>query len=177
MSKSLIVGILVPSIFAVIIGLVIATYISYNNATIRYAAQFKAQEQRIEASFDDMWKSIKQIAQVDDKYRQDIQDIIVGNSEARSQGAGSLATMVTEAIPNIDPSTANRLINVIDGRREGFKRDQGILVAIAQENNILVQTFPGSLFLSESKLLEAKIISSDRTKDAIANGENDVSVY
>lgn len=149
--------------------------ISYQNASARLKNEFTSQEQKIESAFDDAWKTIKQVAQVDEKYRESVKEIVIGNAEARG-GSGSLASFVTEAVPNIDSTTANRLIGIIDGRREMLKREQQLLTNIAKLHNDLVDTFPGNLFLSER--LEARIISSTRTKEAIETGvDDDVAIY
>lgn len=177
-SKNLILPLAAVGIIASMLLLVVILWVTSTNANARFKNQFTAQEQVIEAAFDDMWKSIQQVAQVDDKYRTDLRDTILGNASARTAGGGSLATLVTEAVPNISPETANRLMGVIDGRREGFKREQNVLAGIAQQNNNLVDTFPGSLFLGAGDRLTAKIVSSTRTQEAIKSRTDDnVDVY
>lgn len=165
--------ILIPVLVYVFLG------ISYRNAAARNRIEFTAQEQRIEASFDEMWKTIQQTAEVDQRYRQDVMELVRGYASDRGgTGGAGFAQLLTEAVPDIDPNTANRLMGVIDGRREGFKRDQNVYVGIASENNKMVATFPGSLFLTPGDLLEAKIVSSGKTQEVMqTRAEESVSVY
>jgi len=167
----------IAMLIVVAVAIFLGTMISYNNKSAVFKNQFKTQEQKIEASFDDLWKSISQVAQVDEKYRQDIKDLVIGYADARGDN-GSLATSVTEAIPTIDASTANRLINLIIAKREEFKREQGILTSIAFNNNNMVDTFPGSIFLGYDDRLDAVIISSSKTKTVVdTKVDDDIGLY
>ena len=57
-------------IFVVLCSIFMIMSISYSNQQVRLVNQYKAEEQVIEATYDNMWKSIKQIAQVADNYKE-----------------------------------------------------------------------------------------------------------
>ncbi len=126
---------------------------------------------------DECNKTISNAAEVTDAQRQALMDIIVGNSKARAdgQGKGSLAAMVTEAVPNVDVSVYKNLLNIVQSKREGFKRVQDEIIDLNRVHDNLIDMFPSSLVCSimGRKKIDIVVVTSTRTENAFATGKDD----
>lgn len=165
-------GLFLSAIVAAIWGVT-----TYNNAAgLRnlYEAKVKANS----ASFDNMWKTISQSAQVTDKQKDALKDIFTSYAGARTTGGsqdGSLMKWVTESIPNVDTSVYKTLMNTITSTRDGWTMRQLELVDIARQYNEALVQFPTNVFLGAFgfKPIDAKVITSDRTEKAFSSGRDD----
>jgi len=162
------------------IGLIIfCMYISASNHEVMLRNQFNAVQKDLHNQLDLTNKKISQTAQVTQAQMESLKDIIVGNAQARAQqGKGSLAAMVTEAVPNVDTSTYKTLMNLVAGARDTYAAAQTRLLDIKREHDNARLLFPGSFFLSGRPELEVHIVTSSRTEDAFISGkDDDTSVF
>jgi hypothetical protein len=152
------------------------------NSEARMRNQIVAKQKDNTNEYDNTWKKISQAAQVTDAQKQALMDIIVGNSKARAGNGngGQLATFVHEAVPNIDTSTFNQLMNIVTSARDGFTMRQKELLDFKREHDNLMDTFPGSLLFSllGKTKIDVTIVTSSRTEDAFKTGkDDDVDVF
>src|SRR4051812_33867622 len=102
MGKALIAGLGLFGLGVAILVIGVIMYFSYNNAEMRLRNQINAKQTDNTSQLDNTVKVISQNAQVTSEQRDALKDIIVGNAQARASGGGSLATLVHEAVPNLN---------------------------------------------------------------------------
>jgi hypothetical protein len=166
---------LVVGIFAIGI-LVWGVGVSNTEVTLRN--QITAKQTDNKNQFDSMFKSQMQAFQVTDAQRQMLYDVIVGNSKARAgQGGGSLATSVTEAVPNLDKSSDlyTNLMNTVTSLRAVWTRKQTELIDYKREHDNLIDKIPSSIVCSllGRRKIEITIVTSSRAENAFATGKDD----
>lgn len=180
------IAIIALSFLAVLLVGVLVTGIWANN-TYNQAVTLKvAYESKIKAnsaSFDNMKKQIKQMAEVSTVQYEKLKDIFNSYAEARSGGQeqkGAIMNWVQESVPNVSDTTMLNIQNVITATQNGWTRNQIELVAISQDYNTLLQTSPSNLLLNmfNFESIDPKVITSAKTKEAFETGEdNDYSVF
>lgn len=127
--------------------------------------------------FDNMWKKNTESFQITEAQKDAIYKIVVGNSTARAQqGKGSMAAMVTEAIPNLDKTSDmyTHLMNVVNASRNEWTQRQKELIDIKRVHDNMVDLFPSSLvcgILGRQKI-EIQIVTSERTGEAFLTGQD-----
>ena len=121
---------------------------------------------------------MKQQAQIPDKYKDDFKEIYLPLMEARYKSGGGMMKWVQERNPEFDSSMYKTLMNTVESQREGFHREQKKLVDLKREHDNLRQKFPSSLVCGSAKELEIKLVTSGKTKETFATGEeNDVDLF
>lgn len=155
------------------------TVVSVQNEEVALRNQVEAQQQTLESYHDAMWKILKQKAGVSDEYKKTFTEIYPKLIEGRyDQGDGSLMKWIQEDNPAFDTALYQDLSRSIEAQRVAFHREQKQLVDLQREHKTLIETFPGKLILSDKKPVEITIVSSTRSKQAIATGiDDDVSLF
>lgn len=157
----------------VVAGIIIATmWISISNGEVRLRNQIAAKQRDNQSELDNTQKKIGQAVQVTDLQKQFLMDVIVGNAKARTGGTGSLATLVKEAVPNVDTSTFNNLMNIITGSRDAFTMRQKELLDLNREHDNMIDTWPSSMIVGSRGKIQVTIVTSARAKDAFSTGED-----
>jgi hypothetical protein len=138
-----------------------------------YNAQLKVNENR----FASMWKIIKTEAQVPEKYKDAIKEVLVANNTskygANGRQEGGFMNVLQEANPNFNDAMYQKLMNLIEGEMKAFERDQNTLIAISQQYNDLMLTWTAQMFLEDLTPMDAQIVTSTKTKKAFATGVDD----
>lgn len=166
-------GCIVAAIFSLLL-----IFVTTNNRDASLRNQFQAKERSREAIYDETWKTIKQIAQVSDKYSEDFKKIYPELMEGRYKEGGSLMKFVTESNPNFDTSLYQKLSNVIESKRSQFTASQEELIDVKREHDNLQTMFPSSLFVMNKERIKITIVSSTKSKDTIDTGiEDEVDIY
>lgn len=186
MNNKLVLGIGAAIMGVVVIGIVTVggMYVSYNNAESRQRNLIEAKQRDNSSELDNMMKKITQIAEVTNEGKKAIQDFVIGNSQARAdgQGKGSLFAMVTEAVPDVNP-TSNlfvNLMNTITASRDAWTMRQKELLDLGRVHNDMLTVFPSSFFtsLSGKEKIEIKIVTSTRALDAMESGvDNNIKLF
>lgn len=177
-NKSLIVtgGILL--IFTIIY---VAMNISYNNYANRVEVTAENKEQACQVDYDAMWKIIQQQAGVVDKYEEAFKEIysdLINGRYSDGDGRGQLMSWIHEHNPNFDPGLFSKLMNTIESLRIDFATRQKELIAIQEEYNKSLVTFPGSHFIGDREKMKVTIITSSKTKEIYDTGEeNDIDIF
>lgn len=138
-----------------------------------YNSQLKVNENR----FNSMWKIIKTEAKIPEKYKDAIKEVLVANNTskygANGYQQGGLMNVLQEANPNFNDAMYQRLMNIIESEMKAFERDQNTLIGIAQQYNDLLLTWSAQTFLDDLTPMEAKIVTSTKTKKAFETGVDD----
>ena len=164
----------------VVIGIVLVVifggyFVSVMNKETGLRNQMTAKQTDNTSEYDGMWKKLSQAAQVTDGQKEALREIIVGYADARKAGAGSLATMVKEAVPNVDTSTFNNLMNIVTASRDAWTMRQKELIDLKRVHDNIIDMFPSNLVcmvLGRQKI-DIKIVTSTRTGEAFKTGKDD----
>jgi len=155
--------------------------LSYDNAEIELRNTILAKQKTNEASFDTMWKILKQQASIPDKYKEDFKeiwpDLIRGRYE---QGSGKMMNWIQEHNPEFKGGEMYmKLMDSIEAERKRFLRDQEELVQLNTERNNMIQKKVPKFFLGlvggeESlKPIEIVVITSEVTEQTFESGKED----
>lgn len=163
-----------------VIGIVsVSMFFSYNNREISLRKEAEAQEKKIEAVYDKMWKVITQKAQVSEDYKDSFHDIykdIIGGRYAN--GDGSLMKWITESNPQFDASIYKDLMTSIEVLRSEFTTNQERMLDIIREHETLINTYPSKWFISNKEKIAYEVISSSIAKEVMQTRSDDnVSVF
>ncbi len=176
MNKTLITVGIIAAVGILIGGM----YFTYSNAEIRQRSLVNAKQKDNQSELDNTIKTIAQSAQVTDAQTKALKEIIIGNATARKSGSGSLATMVQEAVPNLDQSTKTfqNLQNQIVAARNSWTMQQKELIDLQREHHNMLTIFPSSLFVGSRPEIQIIIVTSDRTEESFRTGkDNDINVF
>jgi len=163
-------------IFIAVLVLVIMA-IGYKNKEVELYNQIEAKKTDNKSEFDNMWKKIKQSAEVTDAAKDALIEIFQRHAEARSGGqpaGGSLATWIHESVPNVQPDSMpfNNLMNIITAARDRWTMRQKELIDYKREYDNLVQKIPSRFFVTDRKP-EIIIITSSKTEETFQKGADD----
>lgn len=174
MKASNIIVLSILAIFATLVITLVSMFFTYNNKEVGLREKAEAQRGNIEAVHDEMWKTLKQEAQVTDEYKNAFEEIYPKLIEGRySQGDGSLMKWIQESNPNFDTSLYSRLMQSIEVHRAQFTTEQKKMLDVIREHKTLCKTFPAKFFISNTEEIEYEVISSTFTKSVMMNGKDD----
>lgn len=177
MSKGWIIALGAGGSLLLLVVIMLFYGIGVSNKEARLRNQITAKQTDNSNEYDNMWKKIKQSAEVTDGQKEALRQIFVDHAKARSGDGGKNAIMlwIKESIPNVDTSTFNQLMNIVTGSRDRFTMRQKELLDFKREHDNMIDTFPSSMilsFLGRGKI-DVVIVTSTRTKEAFRTGEDD----
>ena len=150
--------------------------VSVYNTHIDLKTKIEAQQKSNEANFDAMWKKINQVAQVSDKYKDGLKEVLMSYTQGRKKESDQLLMDWTkEAVPTFDSSIYKQINNVIVGSRDDFFNNQKILIDLSRQHNQFIQKFPNNLFcgILNIKEIEIKVVTSSNTEKVFETGKED----
>lgn len=159
--------------FLVITGL---TALSWHNQANALHMSYDMKVKDNSSEFDNMWKKIQQTASVPEQKKEAFKEILGAYADSRSgNGGGSMATLVREAVPNLDLNIYDKLVNIITGSRDTWTMRQKELVSIAEEHNKLLVSQPKGTLLAffGHSLINPQVITSERTEETFKTGKDD----
>lgn len=164
---------------ALFLGIVLFfMYANASNTEVKLKNQAIAQEQLCKHNFDNMFKTIAQVAQVSEQYKESFKEIYLPLIEGRYKDENLLMKWVTESNPNFDTKLYDKLVDVIESKRNGFELEQKKLVSVVQEHTNLLETMPSSWFVGGRPHLQVTYITSGKTKEVYRTGEdNDIDLF
>ncbi len=168
--KSLIIaGVVLSIIFLVFIPIVVWA-IGVSNTEIELRNQFDAAEKVIVLTHDTMWKTISQKFQLSNEYKKAFIEAISEVVEGRK--GGSLIKFTTEANPAISENLYKEIMATVEGKRDLLQTKQQIVLDISVVHKNLCQKLPYSLIVGGRPALEVKLITSDRSENAMETGKD-----
>jgi len=171
---------ILAGVLLVIVGIGAAvTFIGYNNTEVELRNQFGAQQEKCKSYFDKMWKIIKQKANIAEEYKDAFSEVYVKMMDARyKQGSGAMMQWIKEQNPTLDSGVYRDLGNTIEAQRDGYHRENTILLDVKRQHDNLRQKFPSSLVCGSAAELKAIIVTSGKTTESFETGEdNDVELF
>ena len=167
-------------LIALLAIVVISMYFSYGNAEVRLRNQGNAQQSANKISFDNMWKTIEQTAQVPVEYKESFKDALstIMDKRYKDGRAGALMSWVHEADLHFDSSTFAKLMDIVEENRASWTRDQKKLVDIKREHDNLRTTKPSMWFVGGRPEMKIQIVTSEKTEKAFTTQrEDDVNLF
>ena len=130
-----IIKILVGVMLIIPVIILISMYFYATNTEVRLYNKIEQMSENRENVFDSMWKQIKQVAQVAEKDKDAMLDMVKGYMSVRTgiRGEKSLVSMLKESYPNLPQLQYIQIINVITGKRDEFQRYQTELKDVCRE--------------------------------------------
>lgn len=176
--KGWIIGGVSAVLVVVVVVVIFFMYAFASNQEVRLKNQANSQEQLCKNNFDNMFKTIAQVAQVSEQYKESFKEIYIPLIEGRYKDENLLMKWVTESNPNFDTKLYDKLIDVIESKRNGFELEQRKLVSVVQEHTNLLETMPSSWFVGGRPHLQVTYITSGKTKEVYRTGEdNDIDLF
>ena len=173
--KGLYIGLAIAAFFAIIVTIM---GVSASNSEVKLRNRGEAQEQVCKNNFDNMFKQIAQVAQVADQYKQTFKEVYPALIEGRYKDDKTLMKWVAESNPNFDTKLYDKLIDIIESKRDGYQHEQDKLADIVREHKDLLGTWPSSMFVGSRLPLNVTFVSSAHTKEVYRTGEeNDIDVF
>lgn len=174
---------------------IIASYFSFSNTADKLESGARAQFKANKTSYDTMWKTVQEVAQVPKQYKNDFKDILVSESEAKFGEGGSKAMMqwFQERDIRLDPAMYIKVQTVIEAGRKDFQRGQDMLADRQRRYEDHLRIKPGAYWKGMSghpmevrgkfaptedldgdgflTVLDYPIVTSAKTEAVFASGE------
>lgn len=159
----------------VLIGIIVFSMnISYNNTEVSLMNEYQAQEKKIEAVHDNMWKVLQQKAGVTKEYSAQFDSIYSHIMDARyEKNDGVLFNWIKESNPEFSQDLYKDLSISIEVQRKKFLSAQEKMIDISREYNNLISKIPAKWFLGGKTKLDYEVISSSRSKDVMQTRQDD----
>jgi hypothetical protein len=179
MKKTVGVLVVMALLAVTLVAVTVGVWISTHNREAALRAEFDAQQQSIEASFDRVWKVISQSGQVAAAERETFRNTYVEIMDATKGvvGDGKLVSGFSQAGISISPDLYKQLQQTVEAQRDGFFRDQQRLLDIQRQHKTLLNSVAGLVFCAGRTPVEAKLITSTRASEVFNSGkEDDIAV-
>lgn len=174
MSRNSALAIVVGALVLVALVLWFGMKVHYQNAYVRNQSQIKAEINVAKNTHDAMWKIIQEKFHVTESYRNGFDSIYVHMMSAqRGDASNLLLNFLTQSTPQFSDALYRELMVSIEAQRESFKTQQNKLADLDREQINLIDTWPGSMFLSGKTKTEIPYVRSTRTNEAYETGVDD----
>jgi len=133
--KIVLIIIAIVFIFGLVTLLGVGGYLmGINNQCVQYENTLEAQQKQNKNSRSNMFKTIKETAQVPEMYTNDLKKVFDSVCEKRygQEGVQAMFTWLKEHNPNFDSTMYNKLMTVIESQRATFAADQQMLIEKAR---------------------------------------------
>jgi hypothetical protein len=154
-----------------ILGMAVSEF----NGASQLRNQYEMKVSANSASYDNMWKKIKQVSNIPEQKKVAFQEILVNYADARTGDSKQLMTWVQESVPNLDLGIYDQIVNIITGSRDSWTMSQLELVSVAEQYNQKLSVFPGNFILPMMGFskINPKVIISTKTQEVFASGLDD----
>lgn len=165
--------------FVLIFGGCAASVFSFHQTEVDIRVVYENKVEANKTDFDNMWKTIQQVASVPEAHKDGFREVMESYAEARSNGQGeaSFLSIMQEAVPDFTGSTElyAKIQTVVEAKREAWTIRQKELIALKTEHDRLIRKLPGSLYagIMGRDALELQIVTSGRTDKAFEMGRDE----
>lgn len=168
---------------------------SFHNNCISQETSLVATWEDSQVQYDTFWKTVKEQAQVTDRYADDFKAVFLASIEGRYAGKDPAVQMLMEANPSLDATMYQQLARTIEAGRHDFARTQRTLIDKKREYKKTLAQFPNDTMASRlgfpSELtgsnappmdsdgdgrltvLDYEAITSQTTQDVFRSGHDD----
>lgn len=149
------------------------TAVQYENTIVSYNAA-------MENSSSKTWKTVQGIAKVNDKYIDAFKSVVTEYTQGRKLSDDAVFAAVNEAVPNLDNTTFNRIMDAMDSGYKEFADQQDRKI---QEVKNYKTWMESTLFMRKWAMgmvgypkidieKEMKVISTKEAKEIMETGED-----
>lgn len=164
-----------------VVGLTyIGTAFGYRTDCVRAEAGLKAQQDQLRNNYDNMWKKIKEIAQVPAMQAEDFKKVYDGVMQGRygAEGSKAMFQWIQEHNPQLGTEVYTQLQRTIESARNGFEADQKQILDMKRAYEVVLNSnraLMAGFWFSFPKLdmNSIKILTSDQTEEAFRAGKAD----
>ena len=167
-------GIVCSAIFLIIA--VAMSYININDTANTKLQEIKGFKPKVEASLDEMNKTIAQLAQATKGEKQAFLEFqaLVSDSK-KGQSVGGMMSQIQEKYPTFDIKGFNKLMEAIEVKRDEFTDIQNAYNDRIAQYNSYVVTIIHKMFLSGNHTpLEQFVVSSTKAKASMQTGKDEL---
>jgi len=164
------------AVAALIVLVSAGTMWSHYKTAIDLDERIKAQYTDNKSEYDNMWKTIKETAQVTDKQAEQFKDVF---AEVMKERNGNKDHLLVEAVqeqnPNMSTEVYTHLQNIIASKRTEFSNKQGKLSDMIREYNSFIRKCVFMNAIARFKVLDSNdyIVTSEKTQNAFKTGQDD----
>lgn len=155
-------------------------FVSTKNTCVSFEQRVQAQYTKNQNVYDSFWKTVKEVAQVPDKYAKDTKSLYESVLKGRygEKGSQAMFQFLKESNPTLDASLYAKIQEAMEAGRRDFKNNQTVLIDIKQEYQIYIGSFPRSIVVSilgypSINLKDFDIVTSDQTEKAFKDKKAD----
>ncbi len=170
----------VVALLIVIFAVSCSYVVGSKNTCVSFEQRIQAQYTKNQNVYDSFWKTVKEVAQVPEKYAADTKSIYEAALKGRYGADGSKAVFqfLKEQNPTLDASLYKTIQDAMQSGRRDFKNNQTVLIDVKQEYQIYINSFPRSIVVSvlgypTIKLGDFDIVTSDQTDKAFKTKKAD----
>ena len=167
MKKTVLIIVAVVAIFA---GISIFWGIGVSNDEVRLRNKVEAQQEVSELFYTKLWEILKSQAGVTNEYAKQFKEIQFGIMEGRYSTGGEMMKWIQEANPDFDSSLYKKLMNSIEGERNGFFIEQKKLLDMQKMHRDMLLTFPKKMIVGSREPMQVNIIKNHATTKAFESG-------
>ncbi len=178
--SALVIALSILGILAVIIGVLVMSYISAFNTGNQMEQTLKAtysNNQNILAQYS---QKVMEAAQVPDMARDDIVKVAKAAMEGRygTEGSKAVFQMITEQNPSVDPMLYRQVQQIIEGGRTEFQNAQTRLIDQKRVYETALGSFWQGMWMRiagypKVNLADYKVITTDRTERTFQAGKEE----
>lgn len=167
------VAIIIIATFVVIVGaLLVNTYFKVNKEEISLRNAIPAQTDAVDLYYTKLWEILKGQAGIVKKDVENQTEFAKAIMEGRYSTGEKSMMWITEQNPNFDRSGYEKLMNSIEGLREGFFMEQVKLRDMALSHKNLIEIPPKCWFVRKANrtVIEVDLLVNQETKTARETG-------
>ncbi len=178
--SALVIALSVLGFLAVVIGVLVMSYISAFNTGNQLEKSLQAtysNNQNILAQYS---QKVMEAAQVPDMARDDIVKVAKAAMEGRygSEGSKAVFQMITEQNPTVDPKLNRQVLQIVEGGRNDFQNAQTRLIDQKRVYETALGSFWQGMWLRiagypKVNLADFKVITTDRTEATFQAGKEE----
>lgn len=150
---------------------VVVMYVHYNSKEVSLRNKLAAKQKLNEASFDTMFRILKDQAKLTEKDREDFKkfypEII---SKTYENDKNLLAKFVQTRSPEWNQEMYKKLMVSVEAERHRFLRDQAELANLKQEHDSLIDGPVSKLFVGTKEKAAITIVTSSTAQDTFKSG-------
>lgn len=194
-------GLIITLVATLVLGFgIIGSYFSFSNTADGLENTTRAQYQSNQNTYDAMWKTIQEVAQVPSQYKDDFKDLLATETSAKFGPNGSQAMMqwFQERELRLPPEMYTKVQTVIEANREKFRHGQDMLLDKQRRYRDHLAKKPGAYWASWTghpkevlgktapkedldgdgllTVLDWDIVTSAKTKAVFDSGEDNAPV-
>jgi hypothetical protein len=172
-----ILAFLVP--VAALCAMLLVATIGFHNTEVSLRNAFDNKIEANKTDFDNMWKTIAQVAQVPGQYKADFKDTFESYVKARqggTTGEGELLSFLSEAVPQYDAQALySKVQTVVEAKRESWTTRQKELIDLKRQHDDLITQVPGNVFAAVlgRQAFTLQLVTSEKTDEAFESGRDE----